>query len=167
MHLRTAASTLGAALLLFAALLACRGGARGSGSKLEYGSEDDVEKLLARGGVTTKVSDCENVRYADAGGTTLRDNGVTRALSCFTTLTTAQSTTLVSGLALHAAKPSTSSGPMRTGTCGARGFVVGATGFDAWEARGRPPSASGFEYVMIVVESATGRTCVELEYAWS
>ncbi len=159
---------MGAAMLVvLAAILACRSPG-GSRSKLEYGSEDDVEKLLARGGAPVKVTDCENARYGDGGtGTGTRDNGVTRALSCFTTLTTAQSTALVSGLALHPSKPSTSSGPSLTGTCGARGFVIGASGFDAYEARGRPASAPGFEYVIVVVETATGRSCVQLEYAWS
>lgn len=155
---------LAAAAFLLAVALACKGGSR-SGSTLEYGSETDVEKLLAANGAPVSVHDCVNVRYGD-GGDPL-DPGPTRALSCFTTLTSAQSSALVASLALTTAKPSTSSGGPRTGTCGGRGFVVGASGYDAYQARGRPKTAPGWEYVVVIVESATGRTCVELEYAWS
>ncbi len=151
---------------LVVVVLACKG--RGAtGSKLAYGSESDVEKLLAANGAPVSVHDCENVRYGDGGVDPLTDPGTTRALSCVTTFTSAQSKALVSSLALAASKPSTSSGGPRVGTCGARGFVIGAAGYDAYEARGRPKTAPSWEYVIVIVESATGRACVELEYAWS
>lgn len=153
-------------VLVLVAALACRGRSTTGSSKLSYGSESDVERLLATHGATVKVHDCENLRYGDAAAGTRGDPGITRALSCLTTLAPAEASALTSGFGMHPAKVPASSGPAQLGTCGARGFIIGAAGFDAFEIRGRA-ATPGWEYLLVVVEPATGRTCVETEYAWS
>lgn len=154
-------SVLAASVLVIVGALACKTGSRSSPA-LVYGSADDVEKLLAGAGAKVAVSDCENLRYGDGGGGT-RDPGITRALSCTTKLTAAEQAALTSSLGLVPATASTT--PPLTGSCAARGFVAGP-GYDAKELRGAAASATRFKYVLVVVETATERTCVEVEYPW-
>jgi hypothetical protein len=158
-------AALSLSLVLLAAL-ACRGGST-TRSKLAYGSEADIEKLLASRGAAVKVTDCENVRYGDGGTDPLaRDPGVTRALSCMLTLTPTQTSALTAGFGMRPAKPSTSSGGPKNGTCASRGFFIGSPTHDAFETRGRA-ATPGWEYTLLVVERTSGRACFETEYAWS
>jgi hypothetical protein len=80
-------------LVTLSLLLHCKGA---SSRRLAYGSADDVDAILKSGGVSGKKLACANPTTGGA---------VTRGVTCTTTLSAAEVTTLTAKLALKAGSP--------------------------------------------------------------
>ena len=100
-----------ALLLLF---VACR--SHSAGTRLEYGSQEDIEKVLAAHGVKATLRACDNVRLGTS---------VIRSVACEADLTAAELATLQSSLGT---KPAPMGGYEGTGSCA--GFADGTPGMD-------------------------------------
>ena len=125
---------------------------------LQYGSADDVERILTDHGVTPGPLACRNL---------LLGGGVTRGVSCVTRMSSSDVSLLAGSLGLSSETPSAASA-MESDGCRTRAdFSATAPGVELWSVHGRPSTAPGMEYIAIYTSPTTGETCIETQYAWS
>lgn len=126
-----------------------------SSSRLAYGSEHDIEKLLDAHGVKAKLRSCDNVRL---GG------GVIRSLACETDLSAAELATLTSSLGTSPGEMGGYTGD--TGSCEKRAaFANGTPGMSTEWAASPKKQTSGISK-MEIRRLPSGAACIQIAYGW-